>query len=333
MRHEVIISLFILICISYGICFTSNVLAQSPSATIQPGVSLPDYIWKGPVPGGYITGYVVDMDGNPVPGATVSLLQDGQLWNPGKYSCFAPYPYGVNPQTTRIAYLDTEGFLQEGSFLFGLPVEDEYTLTAEKDGSNGSVRVYVAGDTKVMTVNITLNGYHQPTYSPEQLSYTGAITGNLMTASGMKVRGINMSLWQDGKLVNMPYNPQSSFERNFSGARVDYLFEHLVPGHYTVMAEYHTGGDYNDTVALDVGASPMRADIVLSQMFGRPADFPVNSFTPTVVEFSASSPGTTVLPSTVQVSEPRSTPTLPWMIVVVIIGYMACFVYDKNNKH
>jgi hypothetical protein len=294
-------------------------------------VSLPAYIWEGPVPGGYITGYVLDMEGNPVPGATVSLLQDSQLWNPGKYSCFAPYPYGVNPQTTRIAYLDTEGFLQEGSFLFGLPVQDEYTLTAEKDGSNGTVRVYVGGDTRVMTVNITLNSYQQPTYSPEQLSYTGAITGNLMTASGMKVRGVNMSLWQDGKLVNMPYNPQSSFERNYSGANVEYLFEHLPPGHYTVMAEYSAGGEYNDTVTLDVGTSPMRVDIVLSQMFGRPGNFPVNSFTPTVVEFFTSSPSATVLPSMALVSESKPTPALPWIMVLLIIISMACFLYNKHN--
>ena len=325
LRNEILTTLILSICISLGLCFSSTtVLAQSPSATIQPGVSLPAYIREGPVPGGYITGYVLDMDGNPVPGATVSLLQDGQLWNPGKYSCFAPYPYGVNPQTTRIAYHDTEGFLREGSFLFGLPVQDEYTLTAEKDGSNGSVRAYVEGDSQVISVNITLSSYRQPTYSSEQLSYTGAVAGEIRGDQGYPASA-NISLWQDGQMVKMPDNSQDTLERNYSGQRVDYLFEHLAAGNYTVMAEYWNGDNYSETISISVGTRPMRADMVLHRTKMIPYGWTEISFTPTIGEFLA--PGAN---SATPGSKP--TPALPWFIVLIIIGSMACFLLRKNER-
>lgn len=302
-----------------GIRYVPAAYGQSPSATIQPGVSLPAYIWEGPVPGGYITGYVLDMDGTPVPGATVTLLQDGQLWNPGKYSCFAPYPYGVNPQTTRIAYHDTEGFLQEGSFLFGLPVQDEYTLMAEKDGGNGSVKVYVAGDTKVITANITLNGYHQPTYSPEQLSYTGVVAGEIRGNQGYPA-GANVSLWRDGQMVKMPGNPQYTLERNYSSQRVDYLFEHLAPGNYTVMAEYWNGCNYSETMSINVGTRPMRADMVLPRTKILPYGFTEINFTPTIGEFQT---------PTAQKSEPKPMPDLSWSIVILVVGLIAYLIHKK----
>ena len=325
MREKLVILLMILICIILGICLSLiTVLAQSPGATIQPGVALPAYIWKGPVPGGYITGYVLDTDGNPVPDATVSLLQDGQLWNPGKYSCFAPYPNGVNPQTTRIAYHDTEGFLQEGSFLFGLPVEDEYNLTAEKDGSNGSVRVYIGGDTQVMTVNITLSGYHQPTYPPAQLSYTGAVAGEIRGNQGYPA-GANISLWQDGQMVKMPYNPQYTLERNYSGQRVDYLFEHLAPGNYTVMAEYWNGYNYSENISIRLGTHPIKADMVLPRTKMIPYGWTEISFTPTIGEFPAPGANSTTLGS-------KPAPALPWFIVLIVIGSVACTLLRKNER-
>lgn len=309
-----------------------TVLAQSSNVTIQPGVSIPAHLLEGPVPGAYITGYIFDEDGHTVSGATVSLWQDGQMWQIGNYQ----YPSSDNPQKTDPAYSGK-------GFVFGYVYPGDYTLTAEKDGyEGGPVSVHVGNETlspnqlesvtHPIMMNITLSGYHVPTLTPGQQSYAGAITGNLMTASGMKVTGINMSLWQDGQMVKRPDNPQSSFERNFSGANVEYLFDHLAPGHYTVMAEYSAGGEYNDTVTLDVGTSPMRVDIVLSQLFGRPYNFPVNSFTPTVVEFTASSPSATVLPSTALASEPRPTPALPWISVLLIIGITACFMYEKYDR-
>jgi hypothetical protein len=314
-KYVIFSILFCLGCLSVNLT-SMAVYAQSPNASSQPTVSLPAYIWEGPVPGGYITGYVLDEDGNPVPDATVSLLLDGQLWKPSKYS----YPDNRdNPQTTRIAYHDTEGFLQEGSFLFGLPIPDEYTLTAEKDGYKGSASVHVGRDTRVITVNITLSGYRQPTFSPEQLSYTGAIAGEIRGDQGYPV-GANVSLWQDGRMVKMPDNPQSTLKLNYSGQRVDYIFEHLAPGNYTVMAEYWVSGNIFDskTVSIEVGTRPMRADMVVPRAKRMPTGYPDISFTPTVGEFLA--------------SESRPTPALSGLLVLLAIGTVAYFMHKKFEK-
>lgn len=270
-KHVIFSILFCLGCLSVNLTSMAG-YAQSPNSSPQPTVSLPAYIWEGPVPGGYITGYVLDEGGKPVPGATVSLLQEGQLWQPEKYN-YPRLPHGINPQTTRIAYHDADGFLKEGSFLFSLPLPDEYTLTAEKDGYKGSASVHIPHEllyqdtrdsvSRVFMVNVTLSGYHPPTFSPEQLSYTGAIVGEIRTVHGYRAVGINVSLWQDGLMVKILNNPQSSMDLNYSGKTIDYVFEHLAPGRYTVRAEYFAGDDFNDTVNVDVGARPMRADIIL----------------------------------------------------------------------
>lgn len=304
--------------------------ALSSDASSQPAVSLPAYIYEGPVPGGYITGYVLDEDGIPVPDATVSLLQEGQLWQPEKYN-YPRFNYGINPQTTRIAYHDTEGFLQEGSFLFSLPLPDEYTLAVEKDGYKGSASVYIPRELlypdtndsvpRTFIVNITLKGYHQPTFSPEQLSYTGAIVGEIRSVPGYHA-GANLSLWQDGRMVKMPNNPQSTLDYYYLGKRVDYLFEHLAPGNYTVMAEYRGDGyygNYSKTVSVDVGTCPMRADMVLPEKIKMPPyGWPTIQFTPTVGVLSA--------------SDTRPTPALPGLLVLLLMGILAYFT-RKNSKY
>lgn len=267
MRTDRLVVFSIIFCI-LGICFTSFAGCAQSART---DVSLPAYIRDGPVPGGY-TGYVLDEDGRPVPGATVSLGQEGQLWQPEKYN----YPrllYNVNPQTTRITYYDTDDFLKEGGFLFSLPLPGEYTLAAEKDGYKGSADVRIPREllypdrsdpvSRTFAVNITLKGYHRPAFSPEQLSYTGAIVGETRTPHGC-VGGGNVSLWRDGRMVEMPDNPHSALHINYSSKTIDYKFEHVAPGNYTVRVEYWMGGDYNDTASVDVGARPVRADIVLS---------------------------------------------------------------------
>jgi hypothetical protein len=305
-----------------GTCLAPMVVCAQPEA------SLPAYVWEGPVPGGYITGYVLDENGVPVPGATVSLLQEGNLWQPDKYG-YPSLPYGINPQTTRIAYHDNDSFLNEGGFLFGLPIPDEYTLAAEKDGYKGSASVHIAHEllypnassgsvSRTFTVNITLKGYHQPTFSPEQLSYTGAIFGEIRGVPGYHV-GANISLWQDGRMVKMPNNPQYTLERNYSGKEVDYMFEHLPPGNYTILAEYIHGGNYCDTITVDVDTRPMRADMVLSNATKAPPyGYPTIRFTPTIGVFSA--------------SDARPTPALPGLFVLLLIGIVEYFT-RKNNKY
>jgi protocatechuate 3,4-dioxygenase beta subunit len=328
MRHEALISFIILICISDGICFTSDVLAQSTGATVQPGVyHLPPDLTAGPVQGGHVIGYVFDADGNPIPGATVTLWQDGQLWNTTNII----WGFCTNPQTTNIYNEVTDGYLTEGAFNFGLLYPGEYSLTAEKYGYSGKSAIFrIGNETMRQTIldpmlpptimNITLNNYHVPTYTPEQLSYTGAIEGTIQGENGGGTELANVSLWQDGHLVNIPHNPQEELRHNFSGRSIDYTFEHIAPGHYTVMAEYstiHLVGNIigNDTVSVDVGMDTVMAEIVSQFAFPQP------SWPPDEINSSVS-------PS----KESTPTPALPWIVVILVIGFVACFLHDKHNR-
>jgi hypothetical protein len=292
--------------------------AQSPSPTMQPAVSLPARMTSGPVPGAYIEGYVFDEDGKPVPNAIVSLWQDGRLWQPENYrlnNC-------INPQTTNIPYQVTAGYLMEGSYQYGYLYPGEYTLTVEKDGyKSKSVSVHVGEDTMKETmlsfrppaiiINVTLSGYKVPTFTPQQLSYTGAITGTLRTTSGRYPPHANMSLWQDGRMVETLDNPQASFERNVSGMTIDYMFEHLAPGHYTVVAEYYTDDGYKDTVSVDVGTDIKVANILTEMIVPVP---------PSSWPSQAASPST----------GPKPTPALPGLATLLVIGAVVHYLTNKK---
>lgn len=232
LRNEILISVIICACLSLGVCLTSiTVCAQSSNVTIPPVVSLPPLMTEGPVPGGVISGYVLDEDGKPVSGAVVTLLQNGQVWQPVNYD----FQGCTNPQGTNIAYSNMYGYLTEGSFEFGFLYPDQYTLKVEKDGyKSNSTDILIGNDTMRQTmldsepphtiVNITLVGYHVPTLTQEQLSYSGSISGTLRNAIGTAIPATNVSLWQDGRIVNRGDNPQSSMEHNFSGkALIIYL--------------------------------------------------------------------------------------------------------------
>jgi len=117
------------------------------------------------------------------------------------------YGDGANPVTTSIHSPATSGVLIEGSFAFGHLFPGEYTLTAEKDGyKSSSVSFRVGEDTMSpnqlsatlheVQVNITLTGYHVPTFTPEQRSYTGAITGKILDRSGGATSVAKVSLWE-----------------------------------------------------------------------------------------------------------------------------------------
>lgn len=278
------------------------------------------------VPGAYIVGYVLDDDGKPVPGATVTLWQEDKLW-------YSNYQYNWhNPQLSRFAYSDEyyiDGGLKEGGFLFGFAYPGNYTLTAEKDGYrinstslhvNDSTMSELVSNPVAVPVNVTLKGYHVPTLTPRQQAYTGAVLGEIRTGHGYYTSGVNVSLWQNGRIVDMPDNPQASLGRNYSGNRIDYMFEHLAPGRYTIMAQ---DMESNETVTVDVGNIPMRADIVLTRSMHQPFGRPDVSFYPTVGEFvpSAFSP----------VDSNKQAPTIPLFMVLFIIGAVAYIM--QKNKH
>jgi hypothetical protein len=329
MRIKLFVILINFICITcLGVSFLSiTALAQVSNTMTQPVVSLPPDLTAGPVQGGHVIGYVFDADGNPVPGATVTLWQDGQIWNTTNII----WGFCTNPQTTNIYNEVTDGYLTEGAFNFGLLYPGDYSLTAEKDGYSGkSASFRIGNETMRKTIldpmppatvmNITLSNYHVPTYTPEQLSYTGAIAGTIREESGGYTELAKVSLWQDGHLVDIPHNPQEELTHNFSGRSVDYTFEHLAPGHYTVMAEYSTmrlvGNTIgNDTISVDVGTDTVMADIS-SQFF-----FPHPSWPPDQIDSSVS-------PST----ESKPAPALPWIAVFLVIGFVAYTMHNKHDK-
>lgn len=319
----------------YSIC-SSIVIAygQSSNYTVGPGVSIPQHLTEGQVPSGYITGYVFDQEGQPIPGATVTLLQNGQLWRPGKFQFFS----GENPQKSLPMYSNEGGFLSEGGFLFGFTEPGTYILRAEKDGfKTDEVIVQVGGNTLSanqlesvplpIMANVTISGYHRENISSGQQLYPGAIAGTLWAAGGYGVMGVNVSLWQDGKLVDRMDNPQASFTRNFYGKRIDYLFEHVVPGNYTVMVNYSAGGDFTDTALVEVKDQPMRADIILSQLLTRPVDFPFITYSPIVGDFNSSPDDdfkNTKLPTGDSNVDPAAIPGFSIVltgVVIIIIGY------------
>ncbi len=117
MRANKFVILITLICINcLGVNLLSIVVfAQMPNMTVQPGVSIPAHLTQGSVPTAYVTGYVFDEAGNPVPSAIVTLRQDGNLWQAGKFI----YGDGANPVTTSIHSPAKSGVLTEGSFAFG----------------------------------------------------------------------------------------------------------------------------------------------------------------------------------------------------------------------
>ncbi len=310
-------STILIICISFLIVFFSSITALAQSS----GLAMPN---------GYIMGYVLDENGNPVPGADVSVWQNGQLWKPQQYGDYSGDDNG-NPQTTRITYVNADGFVKEGGFLFDLPYPDEYTITAEKGRYKGSANIHVSQNSSShIIVNITLDGYYQPTFTPDQLSYNGVIVGDIRDIHGYNNWRYDVSLWRDGHLVIMPNNPQTCGIHNYSGTQVDYIFEHLAPGGYTVMVSYLTYY-YNDNVSVDIDTRPMRADILLSREPTVPDPLPDISFTPTVGEFVASTQASlsaTALPCTA----PRPTPALPGIIVILVIGSTAILLHKNYNR-
>jgi hypothetical protein len=310
----------------FGACLSSlTVFAQSLNVTVQPGVSFPAHLTQGSVPTAYVTGYVFDEAGNPVPSATVTLRQDGNIWQVGKFM----YCNGTNPMVTNIYSPATSGVITEGSFAFGLLFPGEYTMTAEKDGyKSSSVSFRVGEDTMSpnqlsatsheIQVNITLAGYRVPTFTPEQRSYTGAIAGTIRDRSGGATSVANVSLWKDGHMVDAPDNPQASTVLNVSGRAANYAFEHLAPGHYTILVEYY-GFDWNDSISVDVGTDTVMADIVSSYMgFPHPSIPPGLWASPTIDPSASPSTG------------PKATSALPGLATLIVIGLVTYYLVNKK---
>lgn len=296
----------------------------SPIPTIDPS-SLP----KLPqMAGSIVRGFVLDEAGNPVPDAVVTLWQDGKIWQHGKMIVTK----ADNPQMSHI--FNDEPYPQEysltGLFWYGLVGPGQYVLTAEKDGYKGSAAVTVGNDminnafggsfyaVKVMA-NVTLDGYHVPVLIPEQLSYTGAISGTIVGKYGVRMSGANVSLWRDGQIVKMPKNPQANHIRNVSGREVDYVFEHLAPGRYQVMVEYAAPHVQNESVSVDVGDNATTADIVLMELYLSP---------PTIIPTPSASPDPVSGPST----SPAPAPSPGIFALALSTGMAVILVYCRRKR-
>lgn len=208
-----------------------------------------------------IKGFVVDENGNPVPDANVSLWQNGSL---------VPCSMG-NPQQSRFYdMLSTYPSSREyvGMFWFGLIFPGQYMIRAEKRGHVGTTTTNV---TEVEThyafvANVTLSGYHVPILTPEQLNRTGGVAGTIRGTDGTRVYGVNVTLWQNGDMVERPGNPQLAETRNVSGREVDYLFDHLVPGQYQVVVLYDGIERGTENVSVNVTDRLVMTDITLSRL-------------------------------------------------------------------
>ncbi|MGA9139910.1 MAG: carboxypeptidase-like regulatory domain-containing protein [Methanocella sp.] len=217
-------------------------MAQSSEPAATPTI-VPWYLQTPDYSGGAIGGTVLDEDGKAVSSAVVTLWLDGKQWqhNPK----LAYYASSVNPCTSGI-YGNNPG-----SYSFSPVEQGNYSITADKDGFHGSATVIIDNATinVTSTVNIILQGYRIPVPSQEQLSYTGGIAGTLRTVQEYRMEG-NVSLWRDGELVALPENPQWTITRYYQGREISFLFEHLAPGQYEVIATSRE--DYTDRVTINV---------------------------------------------------------------------------------
>jgi hypothetical protein len=223
-------------------------------------------IVSGALPYDVITGYVLDEYGNPLPDATVTLWQDGGMWQPNQ----TLNPGGKNPQPSSADRKDT------GAFLFAFLYPGRYTVTAEKYGYTGSASVEISNSTvhTPYSTRILIPDF-DAALSPEQASYHGAVTGVVWDRYHTVItRYASVTLWRDGQMVNVTGNPQKRENDT-------YLFKHLAPGDYMVSADMTdpTGHTYAGNASVYVGTGTANADITLDylmhvHLIGTPAPSP-----------------------------------------------------------
>lgn len=260
------------------------------------------------VPYDVIPGQVLDEYGSPVPNATVTLWQDGRLWQPNE----SIFPGITNPQTTEI-----EGD-KAGAFLFGMLYPGNYTLTVEKYGYEASASVNISNTTvhSPYTTNIVIDDF-DAALSQEQVSYHGGITGIVWDRkSEIMVRNASVSLWQNGQMVKITRNPQI-----VPGGY--YMFKHLAPGQYEVKAEKPnlSGELITENRTVYVSSGNVTADIVMRYLVF--SSLP--PMTPTPVPSSATpSPTPTATPT--QAATP--VPSLSLVMILSSIGTAALFAHE-----
>lgn len=316
----------VLLCVGLLVSFAA--LTQAQSAT---GRSL---VNAAP---GIIFGVVEDSLGNPVSNATVTLWQQGKLWQ----SSGVVWGSGLNPQTT--AYYQYGSDMPEGSFAFGIVQPGSYLLTAEKGGYSKTVIINIQGsmpqetfDSAVMPVeqiDFHLGEYPFTFYPEVDRSNAGAITGFINGSRGL-ASGVNVTLMQGGNVVSMVRNPQISSDRVIPEDGGNYLFEHLARGQYRVVIE--TIGEFGEpcraykAVYVDnetqVVSFEIPSNVTSDQATPVPSIRPAPTATPMPPAASEVSPA--AIPSDVPVATPA--PISELMSIVGVLG--ATFVLCMRKR-
>lgn len=310
--------------------FTGYALSQSPIVYATPAVPVPGP-GSAPVVMGSVAGFVVDVDGNPVSNAIVSLWGDGQIVRPSG-------GLAGNPQISRLYSLSNIPDMPMGYFQFFGVYPGNYTVTAEKEGYKGSATVFVSNDTvhqflspadmqvphnDTVMANITLSGYHAQLRSAEELEYSGAVTGVVKDGEGDILVFVNVSLWQNGIMVGRPDNPQYS---NLSGDRSGvFLFEHLQPGRYEVWANKTDAALVTRmaNVTVDVNDKTVVANIILENFFYR--------HLPPGASRVDSSNITTPIPAPIAKDGPRPSPSSNILYCVLAICAVLLLYLSKKK--
>ena len=292
--------------------FSGHALSQI--STPVPGVTIPINSNSGFV-GSTIEGHVLDANGEPVSNAVLTLLENGQIVNPSGGS-------NGNPQISRLYSYNYMGDV--GFFDFVVYNTGQYTLTAQLDGYNSSIEVFVnndsAGNTSI--VNITLSGYRVPVLSKEQLEYTGAVTGIVLDRNGVILPGVNVSLWQNDQLVKIPNNPQLAL---LGGNR--FLFANLSPGHYELLANtmYTSASSFVDQAYVDVYNSTVTTNITMQ-------NYTYLNMTPP--SMPAQNPSNTPVPGTVTPKDlppPSAFPASLYVLLSICTASLICLHKNRSK--
>lgn len=279
------------------------------------GVCLSSAIVSGAVPLDVITGQVLDEYGNPVPDATVTLRQDGQLWQPNEKL----YPGCQNPQTTNNSKSN------EGVFLFALLYPGHYTITAEKYGYTGFTGIDISNSTihAPYQIKIAINNF-DAVLTQEQATYHGSITVVVWDRSHREISHYaNVSLWRDGQLVRLTNNPQKATEGKYS-------FKHLAPGKYNIRVEEFgfTGRLSIENKTVDVGSGPVATEVVMQYIA---KSRPVPTWPPNVSR--SPSPSSSSSPSPMPTQTPVTTPAPSPDLAMIFSSIAIALLAHKARKH
>jgi len=155
------------------------------------------------------------------------------------------------------------------------------------------------------------------------IEYSGVITGSVFDEYHVDIPNANVTLWQNGSVVDTQDNPQQANHGNVTARLwMDnktypyvtslYRFDSLAPGEYQVTAEME-GHIASTNVTLDNNI--VVVNLTISDYFGTMYDFP----------------GPTALVTAKQTSTtPNPTPAISALITILMICIVAYYIGNKK---